>query len=600
MKRFKLNWAIPGLFAMILIIAAVAWIQTQAAITPDPAKLATQCSGCHTMDTHVAQWQESSHKSVACTECHADPGVMGWVQMQIGLVRMQFNHDEVDLSKIATKVPNERCMDCHAREMPWVMQDLEPAELDANGEPIRPTKDQLQFLSATAGHDVHLTMENPVSCTECHANVSHGPGPEKTEEHVAAMHKICLDCHAEKQVQVEVRNTLSCSACHLDMDKVAPADHQNSNFRTVHGDSAKTNGATCTQCHLNPGISSQAASAPHGMVPAIPAGTLKVADGMQDSCAACHGTTMPHPDNWLQSHAKGYNEKPEMCASCHGDRQQGFDMTVTGNPRTLSTTDPTCTTCHAQPMPHPEDWLNGGHQTAGKNEPKTCEQCHSPSNPANPNAEHAKAQYCQDCHLGKFAHPSGYVFKHDDVMANYGNNFAAAGCVQCHSQAPGGANSCASCHTGGLTGTLWHPTGFSANHSATMAQYKNNATAAGCTECHTTYQGGENSCASCHGDSLTGTQWHAADYVATHKNTLAQFGNDQVAAGCTDCHGDTPAQNTCTECHTNGLTNGKATTWHPRNWWIVHAQTTKPSDKESCNKCHSYVEPSCAQCHNKF
>lgn len=613
MKRFKINWAMPGLFAMILIIAAVAWMQTQSAASPDPAKLATQCSACHTMDTQVQAWKDSSHKNVACTECHADPGVGGWVQMQVGLIRMQFDTADVDLSKIATEVPNQRCMDCHARQMPWVMQDLKPAKLDEKGEPIRPDKSQLQFLSAAAGHDVHLTMENPLGCTECHSAVSHGPAPAQRVDHVATMHKICLDCHAEQKVAVAVRNTVSCSACHIDLAKVTPEDHKSASFRNSHGDSAVKDAAACTQCHLNPGISGKASEAPHGLIkaslqqgvkpaliPQMPPGTITAPADLKDACASCHGTTMPHPANWMTQHTKGYNDNPALCASCHGTRDQGFNMTFKGNPRTLSTTDPSCTNCHSQPMPHPEDYLNGGHQSAGKAAPQTCEQCHSPNNPANPKGKHATSQFCKDCHLGKYNHPAGYVFKHAGTLAAYGNNTAAAGCTQCHSTVQGGENSCAACHKGSLTNTEWHPAGYGYKHADTMAAYGNNPAVAGCTQCHSTTQSGPNSCATCHGENVTKSEWHPANYVATHKDTLAKVGNNQAVAGCTECHGETKAQNTCTACHSNGLTDGKPTVWHPKNWWIVHAQKTTPADAVSCNQCHSYVQPSCSQCHTKY
>lgn len=549
MKRFKINWAIPGLFAMILIIAAVAWMQTQSALPTDPAAQAAQCAACHTMDTHVDQWKDSSHKQVACTACHAEQGVKGWVTLQLDMMRMRDKKDTADLAHIKTEVPNERCMDCHARQMPWVMQDLKPAELDEKGEPIRPAKDQLQFLAATAGHDVHLTMESPLKCTDCHSAVSHGPAPEKREEHVQTMHQICLDCHAQKQVTLNVRNSTGCSACHLDMGKIVPEDHKTTAFRSGHGTSAAKDSTSCTQCHLNTGITKQAASAPHGLVPQLPPGSINVPANATDACATCHGTTMPHPKDFLTGHAKGFNEKPELCASCHGTRDQGFNMTFKGDPRTLSTTDPSCTSCHQQPMPHPEGYLEGGHQSAGKAAPATCQQCHSPSNPANPKGSHATAQFCKDCHLGNYNHPQGYVFEHSDDLAVYGNNVAAAGCVQCHTTVPGGQNSCASCHKDG---------------------------------------------------SVTNTQWHAKNFVGTHKATLAQYGNNQAAAGCTTCHGETKAQNACASCHTNGLTNGQATQWHPSSWWITHAQTTKPSDVASCNQCHSYVEPSCSKCHSGF
>ena len=558
MKRFKLNWAIPGLFAMIAIIVLVAWIQVQAGMPQDPVTVANQCAACHTMDSHVETWQASSHKEVSCTACHADPGFKGWINMQLARWDMKDKEGTVsDLTHVNTDVPNQRCLECHAREMPWVMQDLKPAELDEKGEPIRPAANELQFLSAVAGHDVHLTMEKPISCTTCHTSVSHGASPEKKVEHVSTMHSVCLDCHAQEKVSVQVRNTISCSACHLELDKLSPDDHKSAAFRASHGKEFRNDQATCQQCHLNPGTL-QSANSPHtvsdkpSLIPHLPAGALSASGKLEDACASCHGISMPHPQDWLKGHANGFNEKPEMCASCHGTRDQGFSMEFKSDPRTLSTTSASCTGCHAQPMPHPESWFPGGHVEAAKLAPASCQQCHSPANPVDPNAKHASAKFCLDCHLSKFSHTKNYVAQHATVLARYGGSQSAAGCTQCHTPTQ---NSCTSCHAGGVSDTQWHKPGFVGSHDTVMASYNGNPTAAGCTACH-----------------LDKTQ--------------------------TSSLGLKEGFNSCEACHTSGL--DQKTEWHPQMWWIKHSQTTTPADVNSCNKCHSYVEPSCSKCHTKY
>lgn len=638
MKRFKINWAIPGLLAMILIIAGVAWAQSQSAISPDPAKLATDCASCHQMSTQVDSWHDSSHKDVACTSCHADPGVKGWVEQQIGKVQMYTHKGDGDLSKIATEVPNERCIACHAQQMPYVMQDLKPAKLGANdGKPVQQNQQDLKFLGATAGHDIHLTKDNPLRCTDCHKAVAHGPAPEQQLDRAATMHEVCLDCHAQQQVAVTVRNATSCSACHLDMNKVEPDSHKSGTFRDEHGKLAKSDATSCQQCHLNIGINGQTALSAHGMtvallpsgsasgtqtvsattsssaaasaaagnlapaVPKMPPGSIKVPEGTKDECAACHGLTMPHPKDWLGQHAQGFNEKPELCATCHGTRDSGFNGTFQGDPRTLPTTDPKCVNCHAQPMPHPDNWEEQ-HGQAAKLAPETCQQCHSPANPANPNSPHAKPGYCLECHLSKVSHPAGYTQSHKQILAKYGNDQKAAGCTQCHTPT---VNSCTTCHQGGVKADQqWHPADWTITHKTTLAKYGNSQTAAGCATCHPTNDPKNTtglSCTACHeGGVKADQQWHPADWVGTHSKTLAKVGDDPQAAGCTKCHPTNDKANvtglSCTACHKDGT--DKPTQWHPANWWISHARTTTPADAQTCNKCHSYVQPSCSQCHS--
>lgn len=501
----KINWAIPGLLAMLLIIGGLALIQSLSATSPDPAKLATQCSACHTMDDHVTTWQASSHKDVACTDCHADPGVRGWLEMQLGQLRMlttSKRDPHFDISQVATEVPNERCINCHAREMPWVMQDLEPPELDENGEPIRVEKDQLAHFPALAGHDLHLTLDEPLACTACHSAVSHGP--KERPDQVEAWHNTCLECHAQEKVAMSVRTSISCSACHSDLTLVSPEDHRQADFRTAHGDAATTDVQSCQQCHLTPGLATlnpgdQPPAAhfqpviqprPHPTVPAMPAGSLKVTEGMKDACASCHGVTMPHPENWLTNHTEGFKEKPELCASCHGTRDQGFKVQVVGNPRTLSTTDASCTGCHAQPMPHPENWVAEGHFTQARVAPQTCAQCHSAANEANPTAAHASPQFCLDCHLAKFAHPANYIASHGSV-ALAANGQISADCTTCHTET---VNTCADCHSAGFGQGVkqqWHPPMFWISHARTTKPEDINS----CKSCHNYV---EPTCAKCH------------------------------------------------------------------------------------------------------
>ncbi|MGE5676107.1 MAG: hypothetical protein ACM3XM_19890 [Mycobacterium leprae] len=616
MKR-KINWAIPGLLGIVLFIAAMVFMQRGATALTNPTAAASECAACHNMEQQVSSWEHSAHKDAACTTCHTDPGVKGWLEVKLGERQMKAALDkgsaEGQVTAITKEVPNERCISCHAKQMPWVMQDLQPPKLDGNGEPVRVANSALEFLPGIAGHDVHLTAEQPLKCVDCHFDATHGPA-DKAQQ-VADMHQACLDCHAKEKVALTVKNTVSCSACHNDLAKVAPDDHKNNAFRESHGKIAATQPETCQNCHLNPGLGAKAADSGTTVHPVVqttvsgaaesqvqfnvqfPPGTLNVPPDMTDACASCHGTTMPHPKDWLKDHATGYQEKPEMCASCHGTTTQGFDMKVTGNPRTLSTTDPTCTSCHAQPMPHPADWLTGGHQNAATAAPQTCDQCHSAKNPAHPNADYASPQYCLNCHLGKYSHPLNWLDQHRFSLQSYGGDQTKAGCTQCHTAT---TNSCTSCHTNGVGNQQqWHPSDFVATHKDQLASYGDNPTAAGCTSCHTVTGSGFNSCVTCHTNGIESKEWHPAEFIATHKDQLAAVNDDPQAAGCTKCHTTSNTAktsfNSCTACHTDGL--NVATQWHPDNWWIAHAYQVNDSNKASCYSCHDYVQPACTKCH---
>lgn len=621
MKR-RFNWAIPGLLAMLAIIAGIALAQSLSAASPDPARLATQCSDCHAMEDHVTTWQASAHQNVACTDCHADPGVWGWMEVQVGRVRMamaEARDPSAGLGEVATEVTNERCLNCHAAEMPWVMQDLQPPVFDEEGKPIRVAREELQFLGALAGHDLHLTLEQPLACTDCHAGVAHGPSEQV--DRAAAWHNTCLECHTEENVAMAVRNTISCSACHVDLPSVAPDTHKDSGFRVAHGKQAVQEPQSCQLCHLNPGImtveSGQSAHAQQmtlaagetrePWIPLMEPGSLRVPPGMQDDCASCHGITMPHPDDWLRDHTNGYAENPALCATCHGAQGAGFANNVLGDPRTLPTEDPLCITCHAQPMPHPADWLTGGHQAAAQAQPLTCEQCHSPSNPANPDAEHASPLYCAECHLSTFVHPDGFFAKHGKAALS--GDVVGENCFTCHivegvkkglaALTGRSATTCAECHTDGFASGVeqqWHPSDWIRDHGS-VALNASGAISQNCASCH---KPEFNSCAECHTDGVgrgIAQQWHPEAWVRDHQS-VALDSRGAVAEDCATCH--TPTFNSCAECHTDGFGQGVKQEWHPEFFWVTHSRTTRPEDVESCQSCHAYVEPSCAQCHRGY
>lgn len=616
--RHRFNIFIPALGAMILIIAGIAWAQSVSKAPLDARELAKSCGSCHTMDKETESWAMSSHQSVACVACHANAGLMGWVHQKVSVIQMQFTSQGLKGEPVAisTTVPSERCIACHAQDMPFVMQDLDPpARFDAQGNPVKPDRTTVEHLAAVAGHDLHLTMKDPLSCTDCHTGVAHGPSMDNRVGQVELMHRLCLDCHGEQKVALEVTSSVACAACHSDLDRVEPEGHKRPDFRSTHGSAARSNIAACQQCHLNPGISGTASTEPHGLqtalltvadrsraatvaqpsptTPDFPPGTLAPHEEIKDGCMACHGTTMPHPASWLQRHANGFEEKPELCASCHGTRDQGFTMVYQGDPRRLAVDNPQCAGCHGLPMPHPEGY-KAAHPADVRTDPATCEACHSPKNQANPSAAHAAARFCLDCHIGTYRHAANWVSTHMNPVNSAGGNPAKAGCTECHTQTE---NSCTSCHTGGLGSTLWHPGDFTSTHGSIVTAAGGNQAVAACASCHTQTL---NSCTDCHTGGVTGkTQWHPVDFVGTHGSVVNGAGG-QAAAGCTDCHTSAPNSTvqTCTACHTGGLE--KPTVWHPEMFWVSHARTTTPETMGACYQCHNYVEPSCSKCHTRY
>lgn len=574
--RLRFNIFIPALGAMILIITGIAWVQSASTVSPDPKDLVNRCASCHQMEQEVVTWQQGSHKDVACTACHAPPGLWGWVHQQAAGARMEwiaFTNGEGVKSQVSAEVANDRCIACHARQMPFVMQDITPPALDARA-PV--PRQQLQFMPATAGHDLHLAGQPQSKCTDCHAGTSHGPRPG-VSEHRDAFHNTCQDCHDQKQVQVSVAGSVSCTACHMDLARVTPDDHKG-DWRKGHGQAATAK--TCGECHLAD------SAGPHGKLARPTAFPVKAGQAA-DACAACHQVPMPHPQGWIERHSTQFRQGPAVCAQCHGTGGQGFNLKYAGNPAELPNT-PVCQTCHQVPLPHPAGYIAGHGQEALKLGAGTCAQCHGPQNRSNPGAKHAAPDFCTSCHAG-VAQPHGQGF-----LAQHGQEARQAGseaCATCHSPANqarpsaphAAAGYCAGCHAGVQ---MPHGRDFLAGHDEAAIA----SGSAVCATCHSpsnpiqpaARHAAADYCAACH-DAYR----HPAGWVAAHGTGVTQ--------ACSTCHSEQPTLttrngNACSACH-----QGK--TWHPQYWFVTHGQAVLAQGEGSCLKCHAYVQPSCAQCH---
>ncbi|BDG62031.1 cytochrome c3 family protein [Caldinitratiruptor microaerophilus] len=581
----RLNLAIPGLAAMIVFIAGLATIQSLNEVSPDPRRLAADCGTCHEMAEHVRTWESAPHAEVACTACHADPGVRGWFHMQLARLRMTLatRTGDVDLARIASRVPDQRCTACHAPQMPWVMQDLEPPDLAAARAGAVPERRELKWLTALAGHDVHLTRARPaVACADCHAAVAHGPADPA--ERKVELHRTCRECHERQQVTVAVSRPVTCAGCHADPLQVAPAGHRSSDWRERHGAEARTDAASCAGCHLSPAgphggvakaaspIPVPASRPPVGKAPSAPPGlecegfgpdqfVYRPVPGVtpQGDCASCHGLPMPHPDGWIRRHTEAYRDSPALCARCHGTEGQGFDLAFRGDPARLANQG-SCRDCHRTDVPHPDGFLRTHGQEARAAGDAACALCHSPQNPVRPDAPYARPDFCTSCHAGvPMPHPPGYEGRpHGEAV------LAAA------ARGSAGTAACNRCHSPD------NP----ANPSAAWAR--------------------PTFCLDCHLDRYR----HPDGWMARHGREVAAAGGtrEQPNPECAVCHagarrraggpphtGADPGE--CTSCHTGGP-------YHPDPYaWFKHGDEVARQGVETCLRCHAWAGPSCSQCH---
>lgn len=132
------------------------------------------CNACHEMGPMYQTWQTSSHKDVACYDCHAEPGMQGLVKAKVKGLKEVYLHMTGATANIKAEERNINCYSCH--------QDKVKTNLD----------------KALAVKDPHTQKHfaNGMTCVSCHTGIVH---------------------EAKLNTMVPSRDT--CSSCHLDQMK---------------------------------------------------------------------------------------------------------------------------------------------------------------------------------------------------------------------------------------------------------------------------------------------------------------------------------------------------------------------------------------------
>src|SRR5262249_19548856 len=74
------------------------------------------CNSCHIMEPYYKSWKESSHKNVACIECHFPPGIGGEVRGKVmGLVQVLKYVTESAGPRPTAEISDLSCLRCHEK-----------------------------------------------------------------------------------------------------------------------------------------------------------------------------------------------------------------------------------------------------------------------------------------------------------------------------------------------------------------------------------------------------------------------------------------------------------------------------------------------------
>jgi hypothetical protein len=243
------------------------------------------CAGCHYMRPYYRQWKESTHKGVACVECH--PNRVSIVSSAaVKYITNTYN------PRPHAKVEDRSCMQkgCH--------QD-------------RLLKGKVAYKGSIsfdhAQHVGKLRRGEELRCTSCHSQVVQGT-------HISVSEKVCFLCHFKGAARGHAAT--GCPSCHGIPTKVV--EHEG--FYFSHESYLKA-GIACDQCHLD-----------------VAAGDGKVSE---EKCYKCHIEKTADRSDVLFIHDKHVTGEAVNCFECHEEIRHG-------QIRMIKTFEVSCENCHVK------------------------------------------------------------------------------------------------------------------------------------------------------------------------------------------------------------------------------------------------------------
>jgi nitrate/TMAO reductase-like tetraheme cytochrome c subunit len=300
----------------------------------------TFCGLCHQMNVYMDSWRTSSHRRVACTKCHYEPGFLNhlrgkWVDGQVSLAYFLSGKRP---STPHAQISDASCLQkgCHR------IEDLQGDMIYKNvafshgkhlGELRRGMKLRCTSCHAQLVQGLHLTVHE-INCFICHY---YKGGPKGEEECISCAVGGCTSCHVEPKGDIQVKGWnfnhrkyiargVACEKCHLSV---------------VQGDGHVPEGK-CVECHNEPVLlttkyTSQFMHKKH------------VTDHKIE-CSSCH-TFLRHEIGPIPT----ITHTPSNCDKCHsneihlGPRElyRGTGgIGVPDSPSLMFTTNVDCIACH--------------------------------------------------------------------------------------------------------------------------------------------------------------------------------------------------------------------------------------------------------------
>lgn len=272
LPRFFAVAAVTGLVGLLIGAAGV----VRYSETP------SFCASCHIMRPYVDSWKSSSHKDVACIECHYPPDKKGalWKKYQ-GLSQVAKYVTRTYSSKPFAEVDDASCLrsGCHSTRL------LEGPLTTPHG---------IKF-----NHRDHLVgprRDRQLRCASCHSQMVVG-------RHIEVTYETCYLCHfREGGTEAAPGAEGGCLKCHQVPSKEVRVGSQTFN----HKELVSRKGVSCRDCHID-----------------VVGGTGKAT---QDRCFTCHNEAeklSKFKDSSL-IHGNHVTKHNVACFHCHREMRHGF------------------------------------------------------------------------------------------------------------------------------------------------------------------------------------------------------------------------------------------------------------------------------------
>jgi nitrate/TMAO reductase-like tetraheme cytochrome c subunit len=257
------------LLVLLVVVGSAAWYTSRSQF----------CNSCHIMEPYYNSWKASSHKDVACIECHFAPGFGGKIRgKMLGLVQLAKYVTKSQGSRPAAEVPDASCLrsGCHETRL---------------------LSGKVQFHGIAFDHGPHLgemRREKKLRCTSCHSQIVQGM-------HMTVTATTCFLCHFKDQPFDE--GLSACTRCH----QIPAKEYDLGGGVKFTHELAYKKGVECANCHRD-------VIRGNGEVP-------------RERCQVCHNREgdLARIKDHAFIHAKHVTEHAIDCLNCHLRIEHSFD-----------------------------------------------------------------------------------------------------------------------------------------------------------------------------------------------------------------------------------------------------------------------------------